>query len=112
MRTDEDDYPYYKDPNAEPEAADVDPEDDDDFEFDPLGPDEHDAHLLEDGAREDEIHCPACGELTYDDAPQCTHCGHWITEEEIAAPSKGRSIMTVLIIAAVAISLLLWGIGI
>ena len=30
------------------------------------------------------IECPKCGEAIYDDAPQCPHCGQYITSADVA----------------------------
>jgi uncharacterized membrane protein YvbJ len=44
----------------------------------------HDEGLDDDCDSDDDatVHCPACGADVFDDADQCPHCGHWITDAD------------------------------
>ena len=41
-------------------------------------------------ASDNRIACPECGGEVYDDADQCSHCGHWILDEERDAADQTR----------------------
>jgi len=41
---------------------------------------------LDDDAAEPTIDCPACGRAVFEEANQCPHCGHWITEADLRRP--------------------------
>jgi hypothetical protein len=48
--------------------------------------------------------CPNCREEIYDDAEQCPHCGHYITEED-HAPRKS---WWVVVGAVICLSIAVW----
>jgi predicted RNA-binding Zn-ribbon protein involved in translation (DUF1610 family) len=54
----------------------------------------------------DQLPCPSCGEMVYDDTDRCPHCGDWIMPLEASTSRKS----TLWIIGAVLalIGLLIW----
>ena len=80
---------------------------DDDFEADEWADDEGSAT---DSADDPTVVCPYCGEEMYDDAPQCSACGSYISAEDNAAARKPAWIVvTALVCLAMAFGWVLLG---
>ncbi len=52
----------------------------------------------EDDPENDQLPCPSCGKMVYDDTDQCPHCGDWIVP---LAGSDRRSRMILIVVVAV-----------
>ncbi len=50
-------------------------------------PDEAD---LDDDDETDVSPCPACGELIYEDAPQCPYCREWVVRGDVGLRDSGK----------------------
>ncbi len=79
------------------------------FEYaDDLGDDEYpdEPESLEEISEEDThiIGCPACNADIYEDAPQCSHCGHYLTQNDHSRISGWWAAVTI----AVLLGFLLW----
>ena len=73
------------------------------------GPDEHDLEdEFADGPELDQVPCPSCGRMIYDDTDKCPHCGDWVMPMASAAARRPTWIWwTALVLAAV--MLITWG---
>ncbi len=54
--------------------------------------DDEEDELDDDDAAESTVACPHCRRQVYDDAEQCPHCGHYISEAE---RSSGKSLLVI-----------------
>ena len=54
----------------------------------------------------DQLPCPSCGAMVYDDTDRCPHCGDWIMPLAASARS-GRTIWIIAAVLAI-IGMLLW----
>jgi uncharacterized membrane protein YvbJ len=61
------------------------------------------------------VPCPACGADLFDDADQCPHCGHWITDADrrtqaaASGPSRFVRVVAIVMILIFLASILLAG---
>jgi hypothetical protein len=63
----------------------------------------------EEDGEEDQLPCPSCGNMVYDDTDRCPHCGDWVMPLAAAASSRSNWIWwTALIVAA--LLFVTWGI--
>ena len=54
----------------------------------------------------DQLPCPSCGAMFYDDTDRCPHCGDWIMPLAASARSKSRIWIIAAILAV--IGMLIW----
>ena len=74
--------------NEEPDAYDIDDEVDDDPE-------------------DDQLPCPSCGRMIFDDTDRCPHCGDWVMP--LAAASSRGTWVWWTALALVIVMLITWG---
>lgn len=75
--------------DEEPEAYDIDDEIDDDPEY-------------------DQLPCPSCGRMIFDDTDRCPHCGDWVMPLATAA-SRRVTWAWWTALALVIVMLITWG---
>ena len=80
-----------------------------DFEYaDDLGDDEYpDESDCSDEFDEDitqTVRCPSCGAEIYEDTPQCTYCGHYITRDDRLRRNGWWTVVLIVVL----VSFLLW----
>lgn len=54
----------------------------------------------------DQLPCPSCGAMVYDDTDRCPHCGDWIMP--MAASARSRSGIWIVAAIMAIIAVLLW----
>jgi uncharacterized paraquat-inducible protein A len=60
----------------------------------------------------DEMPCPACGRMVYEDAPKCPHCGEWITAATAAERRSRTWLWPLLVAGLISLILVAWhGLG-
>lgn len=57
----------------------------------------------------DQLPCPSCGRMIFDDTERCPHCGDWVMPLAHAASQRGSWIWWTALILAVVL-LVTWGI--
>ena len=75
-------------------------DDEDDTSWDDE-PETWDADDVDDDEEEPTIPCPYCGEEMLEDAPQCGHCGNYISAEDHPGPKKPTWIILTAIVCLV-----------
>ena len=71
--------------------------------------DEVDADPENEDAENDELPCPSCGRMLYDDTDRCPHCGDWVMPLAAGAGGRGTWIWWTALILAVVV-LVTWGV--
>ncbi|MFM7206892.1 MAG: DUF983 domain-containing protein [Planctomycetaceae bacterium] len=82
---------------------DVPWEDEDDEDLD--APDLDTPDLDDDDDSEHTAPCPSCRREIFEDSPNCPHCGHYLTTEDVASGSKP---LWVVITAIVCLVVAVW----
>jgi len=67
---------------------------------------EPDADEGDDDPEEDQLPCPSCGRMVFDDTDRCPHCGDWIMP--VAASSRQRHAIWVVAAVLATLGILLW----
>ncbi|MCP4248024.1 MAG: hypothetical protein GY778_13335 [bacterium] len=67
---------------------------------------EGDPEVDDDATEDDQLPCPACGAMVYDDTDRCPHCGDWIMPLAAAAGRKSR--LWIAVVVLMIIALLTW----
>ncbi|MFH0981666.1 MAG: hypothetical protein V2A79_09025 [Planctomycetota bacterium] len=57
----------------------------------------------------DQLPCPSCGRMLYDDTDRCPHCGDWVMPLAAGAGGRGTWIWWTALILAVVV-LVTWGV--
>ena len=78
------------------------PDEDDDDDLDPEGPDESEMDYSDEPDLEV---CPHCRKMVVEDAERCPHCGNYLSSEN--EPLAKRAWIVILIIIALALAFLL-----
>jgi hypothetical protein len=83
----------------------------DDSETDGYGPDLDDEEEddAEADTEDDQLPCPSCGNLIYDDTDRCPHCGDWVMPLAAAAAGHGHWIWWTALVLAVVL-FVTWGV--
>ncbi len=79
----------------------------DDPEFDYGEPDYSDAAADSAADDVDLIECRECGEETWEDAPQCSNCGCWFSQEDRTAPQAKMGFSAILLVIILCVAMLL-----
>jgi hypothetical protein len=77
---------------------------------DDAGPGEFDLDDdVDDDPEHDQLSCPSCGQMVFDDTDRCPHCGDWVMPMAAAASSRSNWIWwTALVLVVVLI--ITWGV--
>ena len=62
----------------------------------------------DDEPEDDQLPCPSCGAMVYDDTDRCPHCGDWIMPLASAAGRKSRLWIVAAIL--VIIAMVIWAV--
>ena len=54
----------------------------------------------------DQLPCPSCGAMIYDDTDRCPHCGDWVMP--LASAARGKSWVWIVAAILAVIALILW----